>query len=474
MEVFNAESIAARNILAQVASDDKFKVEDIPCTAVCYVEDAYMGRINPVDRESQSIPCLIYEGKILSVYKENPDPNDLFPCGTKEMKYMDGQEQYFRCTHFFTQEELAYLTREKGLFSPGFKAPENLRDNIKEVPWRVQYVGVYDSPICMMNVPTAEDMYACSVSTRINGIDIEGDGYNTLVDYFEPVEGLTPDTVFSFDDFMTRHTYEKDVAVQRVFGEKSLETQEEIEETGPQLSEEAQKEADISAAIESQIKAKQEEDTRRLESSRQNVDSHRTMMSEVAQKVQNEADANDVFGSNITDTITFDGESNSNQSKWMATSDVYSILKTQAKVKADEELAANETIEDKKAKQQEAADEFQHREDAREAQEAVRQSSENGTGEANLSLDEKKRLEEEKKKRFQNREDALEAQNAVNDTDAKKKKQQKEADEFQHREDARDAQSKATESAGNLLAELGINLGGTSSKQNNGPTGSFL
>ena len=193
MDVFNGSNVSARNLLAMTPSDDKFVEENIPCTARIHVESAhfksmYRGTLLPV-------PYMEILGSIGSVYIE--DENRFFPCGTNEMKFMQSQDQPVRVRYCLSVQELQELVG-MGLYEPDFQPPANLINNVLEVPVKVTYKGIYDTPCCIVEVQDAFEIDTTTHDAMVDGKQIEGNGYEGMFFGCLQSEFVSKDKVYGY------------------------------------------------------------------------------------------------------------------------------------------------------------------------------------------------------------------------------------------------------------------------------------
>ena len=180
MKVYNGKSVMAHELLAKHPTEDKF-AEIIPCTARVYVDAAhfkslYRGTKLPV-------PYLEILGVVDSMYLENPEA--FFPCGTNEMQFMNNQGQDVRIKYFLTAQEMQDLIG-KGLYEDGFAPPANLVGNVFEVPTSITYKGIYDTPICIVDINNPYEIDTATYDAEIDGQFVEGNGYLTFFESCKP------------------------------------------------------------------------------------------------------------------------------------------------------------------------------------------------------------------------------------------------------------------------------------------------
>lgn len=156
--VYNRDSIAARNILTSVASDD-IGHDIIHCTLAVDVDAA-----NFVEQRMQNgfhRPYMEILGSVSEVFIEDDDDR-WFPCGTKRLQ-MD-EPQRVRIAYIPSTAELKDLI-DMGLYYPDFKVPHNLVGNTIEIPSDITYTYIYDSIVGMVGI---NNPYEIETSTKEN------------------------------------------------------------------------------------------------------------------------------------------------------------------------------------------------------------------------------------------------------------------------------------------------------------------
>lgn len=336
MDVFNGQSVAASNLLAQVSNDDKFTETDIPCTARVTVDDAFFKSM--YRGTSLPVPYMEILGHIDSVYIE--DPNRYFPCGTNEMRFMQGQSQDVVVRYFLSNQEITDLV-SMGLYDAGFKPPANLINNVFEVPVEVTYKGIYETPCCIVEIQNAQELDTTTHDSFVNGREIEGNGYEGIFFACEKIEGITPDTVYGFDSF-GHNAYERHKHIETP-EYKSVEEQNEVT-VEPELSAEELAEIKHIKAVEEQISAEASEHATKIS----NVDKSnvRAFLQEVKETVKAEDEANafdDQYASMWSDYDTTNTEQNVSEPARLSAS--YDLLRDMAKTKAKAEYDAKKSAD---------------------------------------------------------------------------------------------------------------------------------
>ena len=340
MDVFNGQSVAATNFLAQVSREDKFTETDIPCTARVTVYDAFFKSM--YRGTSLPVPYLEILGNIDSVYIE--DTNRYFPCGTNEMNFMSGHSQDVVVRYFLSNQELTDLV-SMGLYEAGFQPPANLVNNVIEIPIEITYKGVYDTPCCIVEIQNAHELDTTTHNAFVNGRQIEGNGYDGIFLGCKTIEGLTPDTVY---DFNVDFGYERHKQIEANYDRPVEQQVEEVVE--PELSAEEQAEMKHIEAVNEQISAEANKHADRL----LNVDKHD--IKNFLQEVKSVAEAEDAKNKPVDNFASMwdefngnaGGQANAEEPNRLSKS--YEVLFTMAKDKAESDAMLKQKEDEKSGK----------------------------------------------------------------------------------------------------------------------------
>lgn len=148
VSVYNKNSVDVRNLLAATSPDDILEVQEFPCTARVEVFSAFFCQPYHGPR-GISQPCMKIIGRISSLMIEDDDDR-VFPCGSKEIGMMVPEDVMVE--YRLSPEEIASLAT-KGLFhDPNYPPPSNLVGNVIEIPLTINYTGIYDTPVCAVEI----------------------------------------------------------------------------------------------------------------------------------------------------------------------------------------------------------------------------------------------------------------------------------------------------------------------------------
>lgn len=338
MDVFNGSNVSARNLLAMTPSDDKFVEENIPCTARVQVESAHFKQM--YRGTLLSVPYMEILGSIGSVYIE--DENRFFPCGTNEMNFMQSQEQPVRARYFLSVQELQDLVG-MGLYEPGFQPPANLINNVIEIPVKVTYRGIYDTPCCIVEVQDAFEIDTATHDAVIDGKQIEGNGYEGIFYSCEKLD-ITPDRVYGFEDNMTyvRHKIKEENY------DKPLDVAPQVETVNePELSDDELAEIKHIEKVNAQIKDATHKHTSMLEGvDKSDVKSflHAVKAEAAAQEEANKTE--DYYGNDFWNDTPQEEKVKDNS----RLSNSYDLLKTMAEKQVQTDAQLREKEEEKSGK----------------------------------------------------------------------------------------------------------------------------
>ena len=165
--VYNSGKVAAHSIFANRIDDDVFSEIFTGCFARVTVKNAYF-RQTPATPGHLGRPYMEFSGVVDSIFID-PDDQRVFPCGSKELLYMEGQTESVRVRYILSDEEIALLSA-KGLFHDDFDVPVNLIGNVIEIPLAVRYKGIYDSPVASIEILCRDSLRTCTAENYYNGI----------------------------------------------------------------------------------------------------------------------------------------------------------------------------------------------------------------------------------------------------------------------------------------------------------------
>ena len=145
---YNSNSVRARNLMTNVRRDDVL-VQEMPCVARVRVGKAFFMPGYGDGGGGVPAPFMRMTGTVASLFIEDDDDR-MFPCNDKEIQMMDSESVMI--DYLLSPEEIASLA-QKGMFhDPLFKPPANLEGNVIEIPVNVVYRGIYETPVCFVEI----------------------------------------------------------------------------------------------------------------------------------------------------------------------------------------------------------------------------------------------------------------------------------------------------------------------------------
>ena len=145
---YNSNSVRARNLMTNVRRDDVL-VQEMPCVARVRVDKAFFMPGYSDGGGGVPAPFMRMTGTVASLFIEDDDDR-MFPCNDKEIQMMDNEQVMI--DYLLSPDEVASLAM-KGMFhDPLFKPPANLEGNTIEIPVNIMYRGVYETPVCFVEI----------------------------------------------------------------------------------------------------------------------------------------------------------------------------------------------------------------------------------------------------------------------------------------------------------------------------------
>lgn len=214
---YNSNSVRARNLMTNVRRDD-ILVQEMPCVARVRVGKAFFMPGYSDGGGGVPAPFMRMTGTVSSLFIE-ADDDRLFPCNDKEIQMMDTEAVVI--DYLLSPDEVSSLA-QKGMFhDPGFRPPANLEGNTIEIPVNVVYRGIYETPVCFVEIvkplelatSTKDNNYyglfeACEPSPVIQSI--KDDAYE-YVQFNQP----EPEAAPTFEDFPREEDLERERAERR-------------------------------------------------------------------------------------------------------------------------------------------------------------------------------------------------------------------------------------------------------------------
>ena len=159
LTAYNLNDIQSRNLLTKVSRNDMNVVKDFPCVGRVHIEATNFREEFKGGGELHE-PYLELLGEVDSFFIEagdasNPDKPEVFPCGTTELSATTSTKVRFRW--YLTCEEKADLYA-RGLGTPGFEPPAIFKNNVIELPLKINFVGIYDTPVCFVEVSDPQNL----------------------------------------------------------------------------------------------------------------------------------------------------------------------------------------------------------------------------------------------------------------------------------------------------------------------------
>ena len=163
--VYSYDTVEAHNLLALQAENDVFK--DIYQLAVARVRvdsahwrEEYKGPLYPHE------PYMEIIGEVRAIFLEDDDSR-IFPCGSKQLTLMTPYPVRF---HYVLSIDEKVDIMSMGYGYDGFDVPANLVSNEIELPVNIQYYGVYESPIAVIEILHPGEIFTCTRENNYYGI----------------------------------------------------------------------------------------------------------------------------------------------------------------------------------------------------------------------------------------------------------------------------------------------------------------
>lgn len=164
VSAYRDRSPMARAVMSKVAPNDKFE-ETVHCTARVHVENAFYDE-KYQGPGSMHRPYIKILGNVSEIFLED---GSVFPTGTQSIRLIESQPTEYDLE--MTDADIIEFTKLGGFRTGCIKPPPNLVANVIELPMDIQYMGVYESPICIIGVPKAYELTSSTYES----------GYITLV-----------------------------------------------------------------------------------------------------------------------------------------------------------------------------------------------------------------------------------------------------------------------------------------------------
>ena len=224
-DVYRMGNISTGNLLAIQPKEDIFSCEFVAIGRVHVSAASFREQYRGPGFLSK--PYMEILGEVYSVFIEDDDPT-YFPCGSKDLHLKDIQHpngdgtipddpQEVKIRYILNFDEMGQIS-EMGLYADAndFTVPTNLVGNTIEIPMTIRYIGVYETPIAVVEVLYPEELET----------DTQTNGYYGIFNACQPSSevALSKDEGWQWSE--KKHLKEDEV----VYGEEEYQPEAEPEE----------------------------------------------------------------------------------------------------------------------------------------------------------------------------------------------------------------------------------------------------